>query len=117
MLTDSPPTANSIQLTPQAGERIAALLAAEAQPDWLLRLYVQGGGCSGFTYQFAYEDAIAADDTVVECAGARLVVDAVSLPYLEGATLDYQQTLAGSNFVVRNPNARSTCGCGSSFSA
>lgn len=116
-LPTSPPTASGLRLTEAAVQQLATLLATDAEPGWAVRLYIQGGGCSGFTYQFAYEDTIAADDTLIEETGARLVVDPVSLPYLAGATLDYQASLGGSAFVVQNPNARSTCGCGSSFAA
>ncbi len=82
----------------------------------MLRVYIEGGGCSGFQYGFEFEDDLQDDDTVVENNGVKLVVDPLSLQYLTGASIDYLEDLQGSRFVVSNPNASSTCGCGSSFS-
>jgi iron-sulfur cluster assembly accessory protein len=82
----------------------------------MLRLSVDGGGCSGFSYRFGFDERIAEDDTIVERDGVTLLVDAVSLPFLEGALVDYVEDLAGASFKIKNPNAASACGCGTSFS-
>jgi iron-sulfur cluster assembly accessory protein len=102
------------RLSPSAGARIAAILAAEP-PGTALRVAVQGGGCNGFRYTFAL-DLPAADDTLIEQAGARVVIDPASGEFLAEAELDATETLLGSHFAVRNPLARSSCGCGASFS-
>jgi iron-sulfur cluster insertion protein len=81
-----------------------------------LRVYVTGGGCSGFQYGFSFEEALAEDDSVIDAGGISVVIDALSYPYLAGSELDYVEGLDGSRFQVRNPNATTTCGCGSSFS-
>ncbi len=81
-----------------------------------LRIYVSGGGCAGFQYNFAFDEAMNEDDTVIEKEEATLLIDAVSSQYLAGATIDYQEGLEGARFVINNPNASSTCGCGESFS-
>ncbi|MCH2242374.1 MAG: iron-sulfur cluster insertion protein ErpA [Aquabacterium sp.] len=96
--------------------KVAEMLAEEGQPGLRLRIYVTGGGCSGFQYGFAFDDAVAEDDTVVERGGIGIAVDAMSLQYLSGAEIDYEDDLQGARFVIRNPNATTTCGCGSSFS-
>jgi iron-sulfur cluster assembly accessory protein len=104
-----------IQLTPSAAARVAAIAARQSKPA-ILRLSVEGGGCSGFQYKFGLADAVEADDRVAEQDGVRLVVDSVSLDLVEGAAVDYVESLGGSAFRVTNPNAASGCGCGSSFS-
>ncbi len=96
--------------------KIAELIAEEGNPDLKLRVYVTGGGCSGFQYGFSFEDAAAEDDTRVDKDGISLLIDPMSLQYLLGASIDYEDGLEGSRFVIRNPNATTTCGCGSSFS-
>ena len=106
----------SVTLTAAAAGKIAGLIAAEGNPALMLRIYVTGGGCSGFQYGFAFEEAAAEDDTRLEQGGVTLLVDPMSFPYLAGATVDYIEDLRGSQFVVTNPNASTTCGCGSSFS-
>jgi iron-sulfur cluster insertion protein len=105
-----------LEFTQQAAAKVAELIVEEGNPDLKLRLYVNGGGCSGFSYGFAFDDAIAEDDTQIVTAGVALVVDAISLQYVLGARVDFEDGLEGSRFVIHNPNAQTTCGCGSSFS-
>lgn len=107
----------SIGVTHAAVTRLRELLAEENNPDLKLRVYVEGGGCSGFQYGFSVEAAAASDDIVIEQDGVQLLVDPASHPFLQGAEIDYEVALEGSQFVVRNPNAQATCGCGSSFTA
>lgn len=107
--------APEILLTPAAAARVAAIAAKQGKPA-ILRLAVDGGGCSGFQYKFGFADAVAADDAVAEHDGVRLVVDSVSLDLVRGAAVDYVEELGGAAFRVTNPNAASGCGCGSSFS-
>jgi iron-sulfur cluster insertion protein len=106
-----------LTLTPAAAGRIRRLIEEEANPALKLRVYVSGGGCSGFQYGFGFEEKAGADDQALEQHGVTLLVDPLSLPYLEGAEIDYAEDLQGERFIIRNPNAASTCGCGSSFSA
>jgi iron-sulfur cluster insertion protein len=96
--------------------KVRSLIEEEDNPDLKLRVYVTGGGCSGFQYGFTFDEALAEDDSVVEREGVKVVVDATSYPYLVGARVDYEEGLQGAKFVIQNPNAASTCGCGSSFS-
>ena len=105
-----------VSLTAPAARRIAQLIAAEGNPALMLRLAVSGGGCSGFQYGFSFDDARNEDDRVFERDGVKLVVDETSLDLLGGAEVDFVEDLVGSSFQVRNPNASSSCGCGSSFS-
>lgn len=109
-------TPTQLNLTSTAVNKIKALVTEEGNPQLHLRVYVTGGGCSGFQYGFAFDEAVADDDTCVAKDGVAVVVDPLSLQYLIGAEVDYQEGLEGSRFVVRNPNASSTCGCGASFS-
>ncbi len=102
-------------VTDRAASRIAEIVAAEGR-DAALRVAVLAGGCSGFQYKFELDQALQPDDLVIECAGAKVVVDPVSLDLLAGGQLDYTDELMGSYFAVRNPNAKSSCGCGTSFS-
>jgi iron-sulfur cluster assembly accessory protein len=104
-----------ITLTPSAASRVAAIAARQGKPA-ILRLAVDGGGCSGFQYKFELADSIAADDAVAETAAVKLVVDPVSLDLVRGCAVDYVESLGGAAFKVENPNAASGCGCGSSFS-
>ena len=106
--------APSITLSPSAAARVAAIAAKQAKPA-ILRLAVEGGGCSGFQYRFGLADAPEADDTVSETDGVRLVVDAVSVDLVAGCVVDYVESLGGAAFRVENPNATAGCGCGSSF--
>jgi iron-sulfur cluster insertion protein len=104
-----------IEITDNAALKIADLLAEENNPKLMLRTFVQGGGCSGFQYGFTFDEEQNEDDFVVLKAGMTLLVDSMSMQYLQGATIDYKEDLNGSNFSIKNPNAQSTCGCGSSF--
>ncbi len=104
----------AITLSPSAAARVAAIAAKQAKPA-VLRLSVEGGGCSGFQYQFALADGPDAEDSVAETAGVRLVVDPVSLDLVAGCIVDYVESLGGAAFKVENPNATAGCGCGSSF--
>jgi iron-sulfur cluster assembly accessory protein len=103
-----------IALTPAAAARVAAIASKQHKPA-ILRLSVDGGGCSGFQYKFGFADGVDDDDTVAETAGVRLVVDSVSLDLVRGCSVDYVESLGGAAFRVENPNAASGCGCGSSF--
>jgi iron-sulfur cluster insertion protein len=103
-------------VTDSAANKVRSLIEEEANDELKLRVYVTGGGCSGFQYGFTFDEAVAEDDTIVEFKGINVVVDAMSYPYLVGARVDYEEGLQGSKFVIQNPNASSTCGCGSSFS-
>ena len=105
---------HDIALTASAAARVAAIAAKQGKPA-ILRLAVDGGGCSGFQYRFGFADAPEADDTVAETNGVRLVVDAMSLDLVRGCSVDYVESLGGAAFRVNNPIAASGCGCGSSF--
>ena len=106
--------APEIALTPAAAARVAAIAAKQNKPA-ILRLSVDGGGCSGFQYKFGFADVALSDDSVAETDGVRLVVDSVSLDLVRGCQVDYVESLGGAAFKVENPNAASGCGCGSSF--
>ena len=106
--------ASDIALTPSAAARVAAIATKQGKPA-ILRLSVDGGGCSGFQYRFGFADAVETDDTIAETDGVRLVVDSVSLDLVRGCAVDYVESLGGAAFKVENPNAASGCGCGSSF--
>ncbi|RZM11057.1 MAG: iron-sulfur cluster insertion protein ErpA [Sphingomonas sp.] len=108
-------TTPDIALTASAAQRVAAIAARQNKPA-ILRLSVDGGGCSGFQYKFGLADAPASDDTVAETDGVRLVVDEISLDLIRGARVDYVESLGGAAFKVDNPMAASGCGCGTSFS-
>lgn len=103
-------------LTENAIVKIKDILAEENNPDICLRVFVQGGGCSGFSYGFTLDEVKNEDDFVIEQSGLAVLVDAMSSQYLQGANVDYREDITGSQFVISNPNAQSTCGCGSSFS-
>ena len=109
-------TSHPVQLTTRAAAKVKALRDDEGNPDLKLRVYITGGGCAGFSYGFMFDADVNEDDTVVEIDGVSLLVDAMSVQYLQGSEVDYDQGLMGSRFVVANPNAATTCGCGSSFS-
>ena len=106
---------NMIIVQPNAVKKVKELLAEEAEGT-KLRIFVQGGGCSGFSYGFTFDEEVKEDDFTVELDGVQLLVDSMSSQYLQGAEVDYVETLAGSNFSIKNPNAQTSCGCGSSFS-
>ncbi|MFC3713398.1 iron-sulfur cluster insertion protein ErpA [Sphingoaurantiacus capsulatus] len=105
-----------VRLSSAAAKRVAAIAARQGDPSLKLRLSVDGGGCAGFQYKFGLESQVADDDIVTETDGVQLVIDAVSLPFIDGAEVDYVESLGGASFQVRNPNATSGCGCGTSFS-
>lgn len=105
-----------VGFTPAAAAKVAALISDEGNPELKLRVFISGGGCSGFQYGFEFDEARSEDDVAVQRDGVTLVVDPLSLQYLMGAEVDYRESLSGSQFVIRNPNAKTTCGCGSSFS-
>ncbi len=106
---------HAFAVTDRAAEQIAAIVASQTRPA-ALRVAVLAGGCSGFQYKFELDEAVQPDDLVVQSGAARVVVDPVSMDLLAGAQLDYTDELMGSHFTVRNPNATSACGCGTSFS-
>jgi iron-sulfur cluster insertion protein len=101
--------------TGAAAGKVRELIAEEGNPELKLRVYISGGGCSGFQYGFTFDEARAEDDFAVDKDGVTLLVDPLSLQYLAGAEIDYSESLTGAQFVIRNPNAKTTCGCGSSF--
>lgn len=105
-----------LTITDSAKEKIIDILAEENNPKLALRTFVQGGGCSGFNYGFTLDEEMAEDDFEIPLDNFRVLIDAMSMQYLQGSTIDYKETLMGSNFAITNPNAQSTCGCGSSFS-
>ena len=101
--------------TDAAARKVGDLIKAEGNPKLMLRVFVQGGGCSGLSYGFEFDEKIADGDTCVENLGVKLLVDPMSIQYLTGAEIDYREGLEGAQFVIRNPLASTTCGCGSSF--
>ena len=105
-----------ISLTDRAAAKVRELRDEEGNPALKLRVYITGGGCSGFSYGFTFDEEVKEDDTAVDNGGVTLLVDTMSIQYLSGSEVDYEQGLMGSRFVIQNPNATSTCGCGSSFS-
>jgi iron-sulfur cluster insertion protein len=105
-----------LTLTDSAREKVLDLLAEENDPALKLRIFVQGGGCSGFSYGFTFDNLANEDDFDLEFGPVHILVDAMSRQYLEGAEVDYKEEIMGSQFVIKNPNAQTTCGCGSSFS-
>ena len=110
-------TPSPLIFTDSAASKVKDLIIEEGNPDLKLRVFVTGGGCSGFQYGFTFDEICNEDDTVMEKDGVMLLIDPMSYQYLVGAEIDYSEGLEGSQFVIRNPNATSTCGCGSSFSA
>ncbi len=102
--------------TDAAATKVRELIEEEKNPSLMLRVFVSGGGCSGFQYGFTFEENAAEDDTRVEKDGVTLLIDPLSFQYLSGAEIDYKEDLNGAQFVIKNPNAKTTCGCGSSFS-
>ena len=108
---------NLLVFTENAANKVKQLIDEEGNPELKLRVFVSGGGCSGFQYGFTFEDAVAEDDTALEKFGVTLLVDPMSFQYLQGAEIDYSEGVEGAQFVIKNPNATSTCACGSSFSA
>ena len=104
----------NIQMSARAADKVSELIQDEGNDELKLRVFVTGGGCSGFSYAFTFDDDIAQDDTVVRRSGVTMVVDPMSYQYLVGAEVDFKEDLQGSQFVVKKPNASSTCGCGNS---
>jgi len=104
-----------LEFTSAAAAKVAELIKEEGNPDLMLRVYIQGGGCSGFQYGFTFDEQVQDGDTEVMTDGVKLLVDPMSMQYLTGAEIDYSEGLQGAQFVIRNPNASTTCGCGSSF--
>lgn len=105
-----------IKFTDSAASKVGDLIADEGNDNLKLRVYISGGGCSGFQYGFTFDEEVNEDDTAIENAGVTVLIDSMSIQYLTGAEIDYSEELSGSQFVIRNPNAATTCGCGSSFS-
>lgn len=105
----------AIEFTAAAARKVRELTLADGNPDLKLRVYITGGGCSGFQYGFTFDEAADDDDIRVARDGVELLIDPLSFQYLEGAEIDYSESLQGARFVIRNPNAQTTCGCGSSF--
>jgi len=113
-----------VNLSQSAANKIQSLITEEGNPELKLRVYITGGGCSGFQYNFAFEENVNPDDTLIEATAddeggegsVGLVIDPMSFQYLIGADIDYQNDLSGEQFIIKNPNAQTTCGCGSSFS-
>jgi iron-sulfur cluster insertion protein len=114
-LAQQPP--NMLVFTDAAAGKVGELIREEANPKLKLRVFVSGGGCSGFQYGFTFDENIEDGDFCVENQGVQLLIDPMSAQYLMGAEIDYKEDLQGAQFVIRNPNAKTTCGCGSSFSA
>ncbi len=104
-----------IMFSDAAAAKVKELMAEENNPDLRLRVFVQGGGCSGFQYGFTFDETVNDDDTTIQKGGVELLIDPMSFQYLVGAEIDYKDDLEGAQFVIRNPNANTTCGCGSSF--
>jgi iron-sulfur cluster insertion protein len=102
--------------TTAAAAKVSELIKEEGNPGLMLRVYIQGGGCSGFQYGFTFDEVVQEGDAEVVTDGVKLLIDPMSMQYLSGAEIDYTEGLQGAQFVIRNPNASTTCGCGSSFS-
>lgn len=109
--------ADPIVFTDSAAQKVAGLIQEEGNDNLKLRVYITGGGCSGFQYGFTFDEEVNEDDTRIEKGGVTVLIDSMSIQYLNGAEIDYKEDLSGAQFVIRNPNATTTCGCGSSFSA
>lgn len=109
-------TDSDLVFTDAAARKVGELIREEGNPNLMLRVFVSGGGCSGFQYGFTFDEAVEDGDTQFANQGVTLLVDPLSYQYLVGAEIDYREDLEGAQFVIRNPNAKTTCGCGSSFS-
>lgn len=107
---------NPLVFTNAAAAKVRDLITEEGNDALMLRVFISGGGCSGFQYGFTFDENITEGDTVIDNAGVKLLIDPMSIQYLMGAEIDYTEGLEGAQFVIRNPNAATTCGCGSSFS-
>ncbi|MDH5190915.1 MAG: iron-sulfur cluster insertion protein ErpA [Gammaproteobacteria bacterium] len=109
-------TDTSLIFTDAAANKVRQLIEEEGNTNLMLRVYIMGGGCSGFQYGFKFDETVNEGDTTVENEGVKVLVDPMSFQYLMGAEIDYKEDLSGAQFVINNPNASTTCGCGSSFS-
>jgi iron-sulfur cluster insertion protein len=105
-----------LNFTDSAVSKVRELIDDEGNENLMLRVFISGGGCSGFQYGFSFEEKTTDGDTIIDREGVKLLVDPMSIQYLMGAEIDYSESLEGAQFVIRNPNAQTTCGCGSSFS-
>jgi iron-sulfur cluster insertion protein len=110
------PSSDPVIFTDSAAQKVEALIQEESNPNLKLRVFISGGGCSGFQYGFTFDEELQDGDAQVENQGVTLLIDPMSVQYLMGAEIDYKEDLEGSQFIIRNPNAETTCGCGSSFS-
>jgi len=108
---------DTIVFSDSAAQKVAGLIQEEGNDNLKLRVYITGGGCSGFQYGFTFDEDVNDDDTQIVKGGVTVLIDSMSVQYLTGAEIDYKEDLSGAQFVIRNPNATTTCGCGSSFSA
>ncbi len=120
MQTDTPVIGSNaapppLVFTDAAASKVSELIREEDNPDLMLRVFISGGGCSGFQYGFTFDETVEDGDSQVENQGVTLLVDPMSVQYLMGAEIDYKEDLQGAQFIIRNPNAQTTCGCGSSF--
>ena len=115
-MTTETQTDDVLIFTDSAAAKVRELIEEEGNPDLKLRVFVTGGGCSGFQYGFTFDEEVAEDDAVIETGGVTLLIDPMSYQYLVGAEIDYVEGIEGAQFVIRNPNATTTCGCGQSFS-
>ncbi len=115
MSTPATEMPSPLVFTDSAARKVKELIEQEANPNLMLRVFVQGGGCSGFQYGFTFDESVNEGDMEVEKEGVKLLIDPMSFQYLMGAEIDYSEGLEGAQFVIRNPNATTTCGCGSSF--
>ena len=115
-MTDTMTADTELVFTDAAARKVGELIREEGNPNLMLRVFVSGGGCSGFQYGFTFDEAVEEGDTQFANQGVTLLVDPLSYQYLVGAEIDYREDLEGAQFVIRNPNAKTTCGCGSSFS-
>ncbi len=116
-MSEASTVGESLLFTDAAARKVGQLIEEEGNPKLKLRVFVSGGGCSGFQYGFTFDEAVEEGDTEIANQGVSLLVDPLSFQYLVGAEIDYREDLEGAQFVIRNPNAKTTCGCGSSFSA
>jgi iron-sulfur cluster insertion protein len=114
-MTETGAAAMPLVFTNAAAAKVGELIQEESNPNLKLRVFIQGGGCSGFQYGFTFDENVDEGDTSIENCGVTLLVDPMSIQYLEGSEIDYREDLNGAQFVIRNPNASTTCGCGSSF--
>src|SRR6185312_610910 len=116
MFMSNTQTTKLVTITPKAAEKVIAFMAEEAEKPQFLRVYVQGGGCSGLSYGMGFEKTSEEDDLVIEENGVKMVIDSYSVDYLKGANIDYIESLMGAGFKINNPNVTKSCSCGSSFS-